>query len=973
MFEVGQLLNQRYRLEQLLGRGGMGQVFLAQDLYLERSVAIKTQITGEQTEDRALRFVNEAQISGQLTHPNVVTIHELGRHKGASYLVMKYIQGRDLKSELSQWPKTLSEQHWQSILRWFAVICEAVSSAHEKGLVHRDLKPANIMIRDNGEALLMDWGLARSIKGRAGSVVSTKLTARLQSIGPSGTTSADLTQQGALIGTPAYMPPEQLDDPRQLDGRADVYALGATLYELVCGQAPYSGNTLEVLKQLISGPPPRPRERAPERHIPAPLEAIIVKAMAPQAEHRYASARELVADLRAYRDGRLVQAYEESVAESLRRWLSKHKALCLLIGASLMGLFMIQLSIRVVLRDKEQRLQTSQSRLELSQRSLQESETRQQRDLEWARLQQMLSQLQAVGVRARRRLRRVSINHTEVGAESFKKSRSEDPYEAFQERFQSFFNPMRPVQLKHDSELVRQLFDLFLLSLKQVRSADTEDSPLGVELRQQAEDWQWDLQVDILRALLKRNVDEAWRILDSQKLTRRLPILTLRALYRNDMTAEGRAFLASVDDSMRTAMKAQSKLRRFLCLEAMIQQRPASECLALAEQALKQEEREPWLLLIRAELFCRTGQFERAEREFYAVKLLDPDDPRVNAVHLQWGMPLVVASGLRVRLLESAFRVSPWLRLRYRGLEALRTLLAHGRARRAPEDLAKARAAWTTFKTTLLEARAADPLRRLINTRVLVQGALQLGRWAEAGELLKEALTMDPEDPRVLTLQAQLEFHSKDYEACDRRLEALLSANPENARANGLRGQRLLQQGNPKAALKFLKHCAQSSLSSDDWRTYGLALMQAGGSSSLDLAQQALRRALALDTETEDERNPLLRALHGHPEVNAGLGRVALLKGQRAEAVLQYFRAYQKAASRHLPDSLRSRQVLYLSVIADIHRQWGLLSEARLVLARAQKVAAGYVKKGPGWAQRFTFLKAIEAALKQAEAEKKQD
>lgn len=366
----------RYLLEREIARGGMGAVLRGVDCDLRREVAIKYLL--DQTDPKKkLRFVEEAQITGQLEHPNIVPIHELGvDNQQRLFFTMKMVKGRSLAEvldELRERPKA-AEREWPltRLLTILVSVCHALAYAHARGVVHRDLKPANIMVGDFGEVYVMDWGLAKVLKGDVtapplASVVSapvavsaavaaggsgTVVTARSGKSKPGRDGDADLTQDGAVLGTPVYMPPEQANGRLQdIDPRSDLYSLGAILYELLTLQPPVEkdGGYLAILMRVMQGEILPPEQRAPKRaragKIPAELAAIARKALAQDKAQRYQTAEALRRDIERFQEGRSVSAKEDSKREMVWKFVKRNKGFSAGIAMSLlvMLLFMVLL------------------------------------------------------------------------------------------------------------------------------------------------------------------------------------------------------------------------------------------------------------------------------------------------------------------------------------------------------------------------------------------------------------------------------------------------------------------------------------------------------------------------------------------------------------------------------------------------------------------------------------------------------
>ncbi len=316
-------------LRGMLGQGGIGRVFLGFDKKIGREVAIKEPIEEKlgANKTRVLaRFVREARISGQLEHPGIIPVYEFGtKANGIPFYVMKRVQGRRLKEAIESCVAFREEDELRmrlALLPAFISICDAVGYSHSRKIIHRDLKPSNIVLGEFGEAIILDWGLAKRLDEEADS------EEEIPSAAPSLEEMADSfhTMQGALVGTPSYMSPEQIDKRfGDVGTESDVYALGAILFLMLTGEKPYAGTPREVMKQVASfEPSPSPRSR--RSSIPSELAAICEKAMAKRKENRFKDAAELAFELKAFRDGRIVSVYAYSRRELFARFVSRNKA-----------------------------------------------------------------------------------------------------------------------------------------------------------------------------------------------------------------------------------------------------------------------------------------------------------------------------------------------------------------------------------------------------------------------------------------------------------------------------------------------------------------------------------------------------------------------------------------------------------------------------------------------------------------------
>jgi len=321
----------RFRRLRLHAEGGLGQVWTAEDLDLQREVALKEIRSrfADEPESRA-RFLHEAAITGRLEHPGIVPVYALGeRPDGRPFYVMRFIRGESLQRAVDRYHAALRDPSARAaaesptlrqLLGRFVDACEAVAYAHSKGVLHRDLKPSNIMLGAYGETLVVDWGLAASCgefapsPGENGSPHDAAVRPR----------SAAATQTGSVLGTPGFMSPEQArGDLAQLTPAADVYSLGATLYCLLHGQPP---PTVDDAGPASSADGRSLAERTVPGAVPRALAAVCRKALSAEPQRRYASARALAEDVQRFLDDEPVVARSESLAERVGRWMRRHRS-----------------------------------------------------------------------------------------------------------------------------------------------------------------------------------------------------------------------------------------------------------------------------------------------------------------------------------------------------------------------------------------------------------------------------------------------------------------------------------------------------------------------------------------------------------------------------------------------------------------------------------------------------------------------
>ena len=276
---IPQVLLDRYEVGRLLGAGGMAEVFEGRDRLLARRVAIKVlQAQFARDPSFLIRFKREAQAAASLSHPNIVGVYDTGTEDGTHFIVMEFVDGRTLKdvirAEGPLYPERAAEVCGD--------VCSALVAAHARGLIHRDIKPANVMLTPEGKVKVMDFGIARA------------------------TTSETITQTAAVVGTAQYISPEQAQG-QTVDYRSDLYSVGCCLFEMLTGTVPFTGATpVAIAYRHVREDPTPPRMLNPD--VPAPLEAICLKAMAKLPDNRYQTAAEMHDDLERFRNGQPVQA-----------------------------------------------------------------------------------------------------------------------------------------------------------------------------------------------------------------------------------------------------------------------------------------------------------------------------------------------------------------------------------------------------------------------------------------------------------------------------------------------------------------------------------------------------------------------------------------------------------------------------------------------------------------------------------------
>jgi WD40 repeat protein/serine/threonine protein kinase len=339
----------RYHERGEQGRGGMGRVLLVDDRDLGREIVMKVLLDDssnrstpkarsgdQQSASKQSRFLQEAQITGQLEHPSIVPVYELGQRKNATpYYTMKYVRGDTLSKAIRRC-STMAER--LALLPHYVDLCQAIAYAHSRGVIHRDLKPSNVMVGEYGETVVIDWGLAK-IKGRR-DVQATQLEDGLKTVhlDSDSSSSSDRTKMGEVMGTPVYMPPEQArGDIEAIDERSDVYALGVILYQIVTGQKPFTAATPEKIVEKVINESPQPiDEAAPDA--PPELVAICKRAMLKDQDARYAGAQALSEEIERFQSGAVVQAYEYRPAEYVGKFIRRHRPIVTTAAVALVAI-----------------------------------------------------------------------------------------------------------------------------------------------------------------------------------------------------------------------------------------------------------------------------------------------------------------------------------------------------------------------------------------------------------------------------------------------------------------------------------------------------------------------------------------------------------------------------------------------------------------------------------------------------------
>jgi len=358
----------KYEYVGEIAQGGMGRIVSVRDRSLRRRVAMKLLIapTGKPLRQQVNRLLAEAQTTGQLEHPNIVPIHEVGVYQNDKYyFTMKLVKGKTLKEVFHQLHKTdaVADEQYSlpRLLAIFQQIANGLGFAHSRGVIHRDLKPDNIMIGEFGEVLIMDWGIAKLVQQKPDTTRADGVSERSFSTEFTGieTQEKDGTVAGTVAGTVGYMSPEQArGEIDKLDARTDIFSLGAMLYQMLAGSPPYNHSTLKerlraaAKEEPVEPPATRCHKTKLNRtgKIPREVAAIAMKAIAAKPAHRYQSAKEFFDDIQRYLEGRSVKACPDTVLQRTTKWIRRNRVIVRSVLAIICAVLLTVFGARYLIR-----------------------------------------------------------------------------------------------------------------------------------------------------------------------------------------------------------------------------------------------------------------------------------------------------------------------------------------------------------------------------------------------------------------------------------------------------------------------------------------------------------------------------------------------------------------------------------------------------------------------------------------------
>lgn len=968
----------RYEVKKKIGAGAMGQVVEARDQWLSRQLAVKS-LLSKDNETLRKRFIEEAQITGSLAHPNIVPVHELGQDDDQNlFMAMKLVDGLNLHEViqgLSKGKLSFTKKYSRRrLLRLFLKICEAMAYAHKSGFLHRDLKPANIMVGQEDEVLVMDWGLAKAFKegDSVSSDFSLSKKKQFQSMVRSNIeeSAADLTQEGAIVGTPIYMSPEQADDPSNVDTRADIYSLGAILYELLTYKRPYTGNSVVVLNALFQGPPPRPRVAAPNLDIPPALESIVSKAMARNPMRRYDNALSFAADIEAFLDGRMTSAYKESFGETVKRVLRQYMvyfiAVIVMISVIAGGLLYSETTTRNqerVALEKSLVAKTKKLGLDLKNAEIDFIlELRRQTQ----RLDEPLRQSQRFASDARKAL---DIDEIKDRHEFLRKGEK-----AAGTKVEGVDDVIAELKQKDFQGKIRGALEAFEKKIEALAAEKKELEESGQVIGKETEKLQLDLNDQYIQVSnqlkqeadsIKETMTEIQAFLDdslaemyiSREPERLIELFEkqksgifkgvrlkfspskkalyhARALIRKDQTEmaltivnqylkESGALTRQLTGNAKTLTKLFA-LRALLTLSPEVT--PLNRQKEAFDSAIAVDSSAHWLYIYRAEILAALGQFEKARSDYKKASALYPIDAWIELSRMAHVVSDYPSRGLLEASTKGVWSFAPRV-YEIDAISRMKQLWRHG-------DYDKFLLALDSMsQNTSLTPRQA--------LRYAARGSLHISKFKEAETKARALLEKHPKDVIGLGCLAEaLTFQGKTNEGA-KIAERALKLYPEDGRLNYVRGELFLRDKSYKQAIEYLRKGAIPSLHAYRWERLAYAMAMSDESDLLDEGVQAAYRALSLINPGVPYFHPQARPAPNDTIFFETMALLRVKQGKLAQACLHIARAIEVVPTVPATDrSERKRQLNRMDQLrlqlGSLYEKMGLKNEAKFLYLSIQ-------------------------------------
>ncbi|MDF1662914.1 MAG: protein kinase [Planctomycetota bacterium] len=974
MNEVNKQLAGRYEIKKKIGAGAMGQVVEARDQWLNRELAVKS-LLSKDNETLRKRFIEEAQITGCLAHPNIVPVHELGQDEEQNlFMAMKLVDGLNLHEVIQGVakgkPSFTKKYSQRRVLRLFLKICEAMAYAHKAGFLHRDLKPANIMVGQEDEVLVMDWGLAKAFNegDSVSSDFSLSKKKQFQSMVRATDleeSAADLTQEGSIVGTPIYMSPEQADDPANVDTRADIYSLGAILYELLTYKRPYNGNTVSVLNALFKGPPPRPRVAAPNLDIHPALESIVSKAMARNPMRRYDDALAFAADIEAFLDGRMTSAYKESFGEAVKRVARSYSIYLILltvtvglIAGALIYSESVTRNLEHVASEKSLKANTKKISLDLANTETDFIiELRKQNQ----KLDEPLRQAQNFADKAtsaldideltdRHKFLRQGENRAELGVQGVDSVIAELTKEDNQSKIRSAIQTLKSkietlsTQAKEleqsgisvDTEIQKlqsALNDQFIqASIKLKQEADSIDRTL-IEIQAFLDDSLAEMYIsrepERLIELFKKQKSGIYKGVRLKFNPSKKVLYQARALIRKD---QGEVALTLINTYLKEsgAMTRQltgnaKTLTKLFALRTMLTQSPKANPLKQQKEsfdsAIAVDPSAHWLFIYRAEIFARMGRFADARKDYKKASALYPIDAWIELSRMSHLISDYAARDLLVASTKAVWSFAPRV-YEIDAVSRMKQLWRHGEYEKFVEAL-----------QSMSQNVSLTPRQAL---QYSARGGLIISRFDDVEKDARALLKEHPNDAIGLGCLAEaLLFENKLVEAT-KVAETGLAIEPEDGRLNYVRGEIYCRKDSYKEAIPFLRQGARPSLHAYRWERLARAIALAEEPELLKEGVEAGYRALSLINPEVQFHHPKARPL---PEDTIFYETMALLRekqGKLAQASLHIARAIHSIEQK--PKKIRSEQQEQLNKMDSFKLELGRLYEAMELKEEAKSI-----------------------------------